>query len=76
MRTHLKAALLAIHFPCDGLGLEGLVAKERSFLSARKTLLKLIYIREPFRQEPDFAVESINYKYNLREILSRGKARA
>jgi hypothetical protein len=32
---------------------------------------KLVYIRQPFRQEPDFAVESINY--NLLEILSRGE---
>jgi hypothetical protein len=35
---------------------------------------KLVYIRQPFRQEPDFAVESINY--NLQEILSRGEAPA
>ena len=35
---------------------------------------KLVYIRQPFRQEPDFAVESINY--NLLEILSRGEAPA
>jgi hypothetical protein len=32
---------------------------------------KLVYIRQPFRQEPDFAVESINY--NLLEILSHGE---
>jgi hypothetical protein len=31
---------------------------------------KLVYIRQPFQQEPEFAVESINY--NLQEILSRG----
>jgi SNF2 family DNA or RNA helicase len=35
---------------------------------------KLIYLRQPFQQEPDFAVESINY--NLQEILSRGEAPA
>ena len=34
----------------------------------------LVYIRKPFQQEPDFAVESINY--NLREILIRGEAPA
>jgi len=39
VRGHLKAALLAIHFPGDGLDLEGLTAMEESFLSARKTLL-------------------------------------
>ncbi len=33
---------------------------------------KLVYIRQPFRQEPDFAVESINY--NLQELLARGEA--
>ncbi len=32
---------------------------------------KLTYIRQPFRQEPDFAVESINY--NLQELLARGE---
>jgi len=31
---------------------------------------KLSYIRQPFQQEPEFAVESINYK--LAELLSRG----
>ncbi|MBI4902182.1 MAG: DUF3883 domain-containing protein [Acidobacteria bacterium] len=35
---------------------------------------KLIYIRQPFRQEPDFAVESINY--NLQELLARGEVPA
>jgi SNF2 family DNA or RNA helicase len=35
---------------------------------------KLVYIRQPFQQEPDFAVESINY--NLRDLLSRGKSPA
>jgi hypothetical protein len=39
VRAHLTAALVAIHFPGDGLGLEGLTAMEESFLSARKTLL-------------------------------------
>jgi hypothetical protein len=33
---------------------------------------KLVYIRQPFKQEPDFAVESINY--NLQELLARGKS--
>jgi hypothetical protein len=33
---------------------------------------KLVYIRKPFQQEPDFAVESINC--NLKEILSHGEA--
>jgi hypothetical protein len=37
-------------------------------------LRKLVYIRRPFQQEPDFAVESINY--NLQEILNRGEAPA
>ena len=32
---------------------------------------KLVYIRQPFQLEPEFAVESINYK--LQEILSRGE---
>ena len=35
---------------------------------------KLVYIRQPFQQEPDFAVESINY--NLQDLLSRGKTPA
>jgi hypothetical protein len=35
---------------------------------------KLVYIRRPFQQEPDFAVESVNY--NLQEILGRGEAPA
>jgi hypothetical protein len=39
VRAYLKAALLAIHFPGDGLGLEGLTAMEESFSSAGKTLL-------------------------------------
>jgi superfamily II DNA or RNA helicase len=34
----------------------------------------LVYIRQPFQQEPDFAVESINY--NLQELLARGEAPA
>ena len=33
---------------------------------------KLFYIREPFQQEPEFAVESINYK--LADLLSRGQS--
>jgi SNF2 family DNA or RNA helicase len=33
---------------------------------------KLAYIRRPFLQEPEFAVESINYK--LQDLLSRGEA--
>ena len=41
VRAHLKSSLLAIHFPGDGLDLEGLMAIEESFLSARKTLLVL-----------------------------------
>jgi hypothetical protein len=32
---------------------------------------KLVYVRQPFQMEPEFAVESINY--NLQEILSRGE---
>jgi hypothetical protein len=32
---------------------------------------KLVYIRRPFQQEPDFAVESINY--NLQELIARGE---
>jgi hypothetical protein len=39
VRAYLKPALLAIHFPGDGLGLEGLTAMMESFLSAGKTLL-------------------------------------
>lgn len=35
---------------------------------------KLVYIRQPFQQEPEFAVESINYK--LQELLSRGESPA
>jgi len=35
---------------------------------------KLVYIRQPFQQEPDFAVESINY--NLADLLKRGEAPA
>jgi len=33
---------------------------------------RLVYVRRPFQLEPEFAVESINYK--LQEILSRGNA--
>ena len=32
---------------------------------------KVVYIRQPFQQEPDFSVESINY--NLKELLARGE---
>ena len=32
---------------------------------------KLVYIRQPFQQEPEFSVESINY--NLKELLARGE---
>ena len=32
---------------------------------------KLVYVRQPFQQEPEFAVESINYK--LQELLARGE---
>ena len=35
---------------------------------------KLVYIRQPFQQEPEFAVESINYK--LQDLLTRGTAPA
>ena len=35
---------------------------------------KLVYIRQPFQQEPEFAVESINY--NLKDLLSRGESPA
>ena len=35
---------------------------------------KLIYVRQPFQLEPEFAVESINYK--LAELLNRGEAPA
>ena len=31
----------------------------------------LVYIRRPFQLEPEFAVESINYK--LQELLARGE---
>ena len=39
VRAYMKSSLLAIHFPGDGLDLEGLTAIEESFLSARKTVL-------------------------------------
>ena len=39
VQSYLRAALLAIHFPGDGLDLEGLTAMEESFLSAGKTIL-------------------------------------
>ena len=39
VRAYLKTALLAIHFPGDGLALDGLTTMEESFLSARKTLI-------------------------------------
>jgi len=39
VRAYLKEALLAIHFPGDGLNLEGLEAIEESFVSAGKTVL-------------------------------------
>jgi hypothetical protein len=39
IRGDLKTALLAIHFPGDGLDLEGLTAMEESFVSAGKTLV-------------------------------------
>ncbi|MBK9166729.1 MAG: DUF3883 domain-containing protein [Bryobacterales bacterium] len=32
---------------------------------------KLVYIRQPFRREPDFEAESLNY--NLQELLARGE---
>jgi SNF2 family DNA or RNA helicase len=32
---------------------------------------KLVYVRQPFQQEPDFAVESINY--NIQELLAHGE---
>ena len=32
---------------------------------------KLVYIRQPFQQEPEFAVESVNY--NLQELLARAE---
>ena len=32
---------------------------------------KLLYIRQPFHREPEFSVESVNYK--LEELLSRGE---
>jgi hypothetical protein len=35
---------------------------------------KLVYVRQPFQNEPEFAVESINYK--LQELLSRGQSPA
>jgi hypothetical protein len=35
---------------------------------------KLVYVRQPFQLEPEFAVESINYK--LQEFLSRGEVPA
>lgn len=35
---------------------------------------KLVYVRRPFQLEPEFAVESINYKFQ--EFLSRGESPA
>jgi hypothetical protein len=39
VRSYLRGALLAIHFPGDGLDLEGLTTMQESFLSAAKTVL-------------------------------------
>lgn len=39
VRACLKSSLVAVHFPGDGLGLEGLQAIHESFVSAGKTLL-------------------------------------
>jgi hypothetical protein len=39
VRAYLKSSLIAIHFPGDGLDLEGLKAIEESFRFARKTML-------------------------------------
>lgn len=39
VRASLKSSLLAIHFPGDGLDLEGLTAINESFVFGRKTLL-------------------------------------
>lgn len=33
---------------------------------------KLLYIRQPFQLEPEFSVESVNYK--LQELLQRGES--
>jgi 5S rRNA maturation endonuclease (ribonuclease M5) len=53
--------LTALNKPDDFILAIGQVEGERE---------KLVYIRQPFQQEPDFAVESINY--NLQDLLSRG----
>jgi hypothetical protein len=39
VRCYLKEALIAIHFPGDGLDLDGLTTMQESFLSAGKTVL-------------------------------------
>lgn len=39
VQAHLRSSLLAIHFPGDGLDLEGLIALEESFPLAGKTVL-------------------------------------
>jgi hypothetical protein len=39
VRSFLEGALLAIHFPGDGLDLAGLATMQESFLSARKSVL-------------------------------------
>jgi hypothetical protein len=57
VRAHLKAALLAIHFPGDELDLEGLTAMEESFLSARKTLLIRPFASILSEEETELLVE-------------------
>jgi hypothetical protein len=57
VRAHLTAALVAIHFPGDGLGLEGLTAMEESFLSARKRLLITPFGSTPSDDEAGVAKE-------------------
>lgn len=57
VRAHLKAALLAIHFPGDGLDLEGLTAMEESFLSARKTVLIRPFASILSEEEKELLVE-------------------
>ncbi|HYW41755.1 MAG TPA: hypothetical protein VE959_02785 [Bryobacteraceae bacterium] len=57
VRAFLKAALLAIHFPGDGIDLDGLKAMEESLLSAGKTLLIQPFGSTLFEEEADVLAE-------------------
>ncbi len=58
--AHLFDPLLAIH---------------TSMVDPLPHQITAVYVRQPFKLEPEFALEGINYKnYKLREIRSRGEA--